>query len=253
MVDLVVAVAGVALDVREHPGLDGRRQPGQVILHRVVAAEAEPVRDLLEGHPVVARIGVPGAVAHRHLGQVLAHLVDDHPLGELLAGVADVEHLAPDPLLGCGEHGQHRLGDVRDVAVGPPGVGVVDLQRAAGGQLPGELRDGQVEAHPRGQPVGGGDPQHGRGRAQLARPGQQVLLHRDLGPGVERLRVELAALVGQPGRVVDAVVAAGGGEHEAADAELVEPVDDGLRARLVDRAGQLRVALADRVTDQRGQ
>ena len=139
------------------------------------------------------------------------------------------------------------------MAVRTPRIRVVDEQRGARAELVGELRHRQVESHPRRQAVGGRDAEHGARERRRRRHRQQMLLDGDLRPRVERLRIQLAGLGRERRRVVDAVVAAGRGEDEALDAEVVERVDDGLRPVLVDLDRQLRVLLADRVADERGQ
>jgi hypothetical protein len=72
--DRLVPVPAVPGHVRVDAGLHGRDELGQLVLHGVVAREAELARDLVEGHPVVARVGVALAVGHRDLAEVLAHL-----------------------------------------------------------------------------------------------------------------------------------------------------------------------------------
>ena len=49
--DRVVPVPAVPGHVRVDAGLQGRDEPGQLVLHGVVAREAELARDLVEGHP----------------------------------------------------------------------------------------------------------------------------------------------------------------------------------------------------------
>jgi hypothetical protein len=63
--------------------------------------------------------------------------------------VADVEDLAADRLLRALEDRDDRPGDVLHMAVRTPGVRVVDDQLLADRHRAGELRDRQVEPHPR--------------------------------------------------------------------------------------------------------
>ena len=173
------------VDERAHPhGLGDR---GDAHRDAVVGLVTELLADLLEVDPVVARI--PAAHFEPDLAVApdrLLNDVDDHPLRVVLVGVADVEHLAGDLIRGRVEDRHHRLGDVGDMAIRPPGIGVVDDELLARGKRVGELGDGQVEAHPRRQAVRGRDPQHRR-RVVDARCGsrQDPALDLDLLLGVQ--------------------------------------------------------------------
>jgi hypothetical protein len=141
---------------------------------------------------------------------------------------------------------------VAHVDVRAPELLAEDFELTVGPEFARELVDGQVEAHAPAHAV------HGRnakaGRLDAARSAaEDQLLHPDLLFGVQRNRAELYILGDRHRRIGHAaIVGAGGGEHEPLNARLTRVGDETSCGLHVDLVGELGIAPARRVADDRG-
>ena len=245
-------------DVLEDPGADRGGEVRDRAGHRAPRLEAEHVLDLVEGDSVVASVHPTLDPAHGSLAAATRVKgvdggLDDHPLRVVAVLTAQVEDLAGHQVRRRLERHADPLCDVVHVGVGPPGVGVVHVELVAERQLAGELRDGEVEAHPLRHPVGGRDPHHG-GVEPLQGLPEQALLDLDLVLRVDREGLELVGLDrGGVVLVAQAIVAAGRGEDETLGAAGGGRLRDPQGTVHVHLGGDLGVPLADGVADQRGE
>ena len=226
------AAAGVPLEAK------GRKRP----------------RELAEGDPVAARVGVTAAgVLDRAPGHGLA---DD--LGEVAhlvvrVVVPDVERLGVDELARRFEQERRGPRDVADVDERPPRSPVAQDPHLARRVRPAdEVVEHEIEPQPRRDAVDGRVP-HEHGRERGAGALEQRRLRFDLRLGVRGQRRELRGLVERtrPGR--GAVHAAGRREDEARDPRGAAGVGERDGRVEVDCARQPGVEVAERVVREAGE
>ena len=155
-------------------------------------------------------------------------------------------------LAGRGEDGEERAADVLDVDDGSPGRAIALEEDLARGEGPGdEVVEHDVEAQPGGDPVGGRAAQED-GREGIVGQPRHVALHPNLGLAVSGDRFELRILVDRC-IAPRAVVAARGGEGEAAHAGRLGQPGQPHRGKVVDLVGELGVQVAQWIVGEGGQ
>ena len=184
---------------------------------------------------------------------MLADLVDEVELAEVLGRPPDIEHLAVDPLQRGVEHDANRRGDIARMHVGAPELLAEDLEVAARPEISGELVDREIEAHARCRTVDRSQAQ-ARGMERVALEGEQEPLDTHLLGCVQRDGSQLAVLPNRDRRVEHAaVVGAGRGEHEARHAGGLGVGDKRCARADVDVVRELGVPRAGRIADDGGE
>src|SRR6185437_2524670 len=121
--------------------------------------EPEHVADLVEAHLVVAGVLVALDVGDLALVGELADLLDEVKFAVVLAAAANVEHVAGDDIARRVKNGGDPAAGVANVHVWSPELLTEYLELAVRPQVACEFVDSEVEAHPWGDAIDGGEAQ----------------------------------------------------------------------------------------------